>query len=243
MIEQVRKAWGITVRDGFGQTETTAQIGNTPGQPVKPGSMGRPLPGYPVTLVDPVSGEPGRDGEICLDLSQPPARPDDRLPRRRRARRRGHARRLLPHRRRRDLRRRRLHHLRRAHGRRVQGVGLPDLAVRAGKRADRARGGRRGGGGALPRPDQARGAQGLRAARRRRRAGPELARDIMAFCRERVAPLQAHPPDRVRRPAQDDLRQDPPRRTARPGRASPVAAAASPSSGKRTSVSSLRPRT
>jgi acetyl-CoA synthetase len=72
VIEQVRKAWRITVRDGFGQTETTAQIGNTPGQPVKPGSMGRPLPGYPVTLVDPVGGQPGRDGEICLDLSERP---------------------------------------------------------------------------------------------------------------------------------------------------------------------------
>jgi len=55
VIEQVRKAWGITVRDGFGQTETTAQVGNTPGQPVKAGSMGRPLPGYPVVLVDPVT--------------------------------------------------------------------------------------------------------------------------------------------------------------------------------------------
>ena len=72
VIEQVRKAWGITVRDGFGQTETTAQVGNTPGQQVRPGSMGRPLPGYSVVLVDPVSGEPGRDGEICLDLSRRP---------------------------------------------------------------------------------------------------------------------------------------------------------------------------
>ena len=72
VIEQVRQAWGITVRDGFGQTETTAQVGNTPGQPVRPGSMGRPLPGYHVVLVDPVSGEPSRDGEICLDLSQRP---------------------------------------------------------------------------------------------------------------------------------------------------------------------------
>src|SRR6266536_5922298 len=34
--------------------------------------MGRPLPGYSVVLVDPVSGEPGRDGEICLDLSRRP---------------------------------------------------------------------------------------------------------------------------------------------------------------------------
>src|SRR5436305_2374218 len=72
VIEQVRKAWGIKVRDGFGQTETTAQVGNTPGQPVRAGSMGRPLPGYSVVLVDPVSGEPGRDGEICLDLSRRP---------------------------------------------------------------------------------------------------------------------------------------------------------------------------
>ena len=72
VVEQVRKAWGITVRDGFGQTETTAQVGNTPGQQVRPGSMGRPLPGYSVVLVDPVSGEPGRDGEICLDLSRRP---------------------------------------------------------------------------------------------------------------------------------------------------------------------------
>jgi acetyl-CoA synthetase len=72
VIEQVRKAWGITVRDGFGQTETTAQIGNTPGQQLKAGSMGRPLPGYPVRLVNPVTQEPGMDGEICLDLSARP---------------------------------------------------------------------------------------------------------------------------------------------------------------------------
>jgi acetyl-CoA synthetase len=68
VIEQVRAAWGVTVRDGYGQTETTAQIGNPPGQPIKLGSMGRPLPGYSVTLADPVSGAPGADGEICLDL-------------------------------------------------------------------------------------------------------------------------------------------------------------------------------
>jgi acetyl-CoA synthetase len=72
VIEQVRAAWGLTVRDGYGQTETTAQIGNSPGQPVKAGSMGRPLPGYPITLVDPVSGEVGDEGEICLDLADRP---------------------------------------------------------------------------------------------------------------------------------------------------------------------------
>jgi len=72
VIEQVRRAWDITVRDGYGQTETTAQVGNSPGQPVRPGSMGRPLPGYAVVLVDPITGEPAAEGEICLDLSQRP---------------------------------------------------------------------------------------------------------------------------------------------------------------------------
>jgi acetyl-CoA synthetase len=72
VIDQVRAAWGMTLRDGFGQTETTASVGNTPGSPVKPGSMGRPLPGVPVVLVDPVTGRPGNEGEICLDLSAHP---------------------------------------------------------------------------------------------------------------------------------------------------------------------------
>ncbi|NJC83417.1 AMP-binding protein [Planosporangium mesophilum] len=71
VIEQVRAAWGITVRDGYGQTETTAQIGNPPGQPLKLGSMGRPLPGYRIVLADVLTGErvpDGAEGEICLDL-------------------------------------------------------------------------------------------------------------------------------------------------------------------------------
>jgi acetyl-CoA synthetase len=76
VIEQVERAWGITIRDGFGQTETTAQIGNPPGERLKPGSMGRPLPGYTVVLADPVTGEhrvgAGAEGEICLDLDHRP---------------------------------------------------------------------------------------------------------------------------------------------------------------------------
>ena len=71
IIERVQEAWGITVRDGYGQTETTAQFGNSPGQPVRPGSMGRPLPGYRVALLDP-DGQPGSDGEIVLELDPPP---------------------------------------------------------------------------------------------------------------------------------------------------------------------------
>jgi acetyl-CoA synthetase len=71
IIERVRAAWGITIRDGFGQTETTAQVGNSPGQPVRPGSMGRALPGYRVELLDP-DGRPASEGEICLALDPRP---------------------------------------------------------------------------------------------------------------------------------------------------------------------------
>jgi len=66
VIETVQRAWGLTIRDGFGQTETTLQVGNPPGQPVKVGSMGRAMPGYRITLVDMVSGVQGDEGEICV---------------------------------------------------------------------------------------------------------------------------------------------------------------------------------
>ncbi|MFE4248136.1 AMP-binding protein [Streptomyces sp. NPDC056910] len=73
VIEQVRRAWGVTIRDGFGQTETAVQVSNSPGQELKSGSMGRPSPGYKVELLDPVTGEPGvQEGEISLDLSERP---------------------------------------------------------------------------------------------------------------------------------------------------------------------------
>jgi acetyl-CoA synthetase len=71
VIEQVRAAWGMTLRDGYGQTETTAQVGNAPGQMLKPGSMGRPLPGYRVVLLD-KDGKVSDEGEVCIDLSQRP---------------------------------------------------------------------------------------------------------------------------------------------------------------------------
>jgi acetyl-CoA synthetase len=72
VIEQVRQAWGVTIRDGFGQTETTVQIANSPGRPVKPGSMGRAVPGYRVALLDPMTGEHADEGEICLELDPRP---------------------------------------------------------------------------------------------------------------------------------------------------------------------------
>ncbi len=78
VIAQVQDKWGMTLRDGYGQTEMTAAVGNTPGSVVKPGSMGRPLPGVPVVLVDPATGERvdgAGEGEICLDLEGPQGRP------------------------------------------------------------------------------------------------------------------------------------------------------------------------
>jgi acetyl-CoA synthetase len=72
VIAKVERAWGLTIRDGFGQTETTLSVGNTPGQVVKAGSMGRPMPGVPVVLIDALSGEPADEGEICLDLGASP---------------------------------------------------------------------------------------------------------------------------------------------------------------------------
>ncbi|MDX8054043.1 AMP-binding protein [Lentzea sp. BCCO 10_0798] len=72
VVEQVQQQWGLTIRDGFGQTETTLSVGNVPGAPVKPGSMGRPLQGVPVVLVDPITGEQADEGEICIDLSRRP---------------------------------------------------------------------------------------------------------------------------------------------------------------------------
>ena len=71
VIERVQAAWGITIRDGYGQTETTCQIGNSPGQPVKLGSMGRPMPGYRIALTGP-NGEECDDGEISIGLKPAP---------------------------------------------------------------------------------------------------------------------------------------------------------------------------
>ena len=72
VIDQVSRAWGQTIRDGFGQTESTVQTANPPGLPIKIGAMGRPMPGYDVVLVDPNTGEEAAEGEICLRLDPRP---------------------------------------------------------------------------------------------------------------------------------------------------------------------------
>ncbi len=71
VIARVQQAWGVQIRDGYGQTETTLQIANTPGQPMTPGSMGHALPGYRVALLDP-DGAEADEGEIALLLHPAP---------------------------------------------------------------------------------------------------------------------------------------------------------------------------
>lgn len=69
VIARIREWWGLEIRDGYGQTETTCLIGNMPGDPIVPGAMGLPLPGVDAVLVDPLTGEEADEGEICLRLS------------------------------------------------------------------------------------------------------------------------------------------------------------------------------
>ena len=72
VIEQVRAAWGLTIRDGYGQTETTAQVGNSPGQKLKVGAMGRPMPGYRIRLLN-AEDQDADEGELCLPLDPRPS--------------------------------------------------------------------------------------------------------------------------------------------------------------------------
>ena len=120
--------------------------GQHPRPAVKPGSMGRPLPGMPVVLVDPVSGQPADEGEIWLDLSGPPLAMMTGYQAIPRAERRGDGATATTTPATSRAGRRGLHHLHRARRRRLQGQRLQDQPVRAGERADRAPGGRRGRG-------------------------------------------------------------------------------------------------
>lgn len=74
-LEKVRQAWGVTIRDGYGQTETTLQIATTPGLDVPAGALGKPLPGFAVELVDEMSAEViigAGTGQVALRLEPTP---------------------------------------------------------------------------------------------------------------------------------------------------------------------------
>ena len=72
VIARIAEWWGLEIRDGYGQTETTALIATMPGEAVVPGAMGRPLPGVDVVLRDPLTGAETDEGESCLRLDPPP---------------------------------------------------------------------------------------------------------------------------------------------------------------------------
>jgi acetyl-CoA synthetase len=72
VIERVRAAWNITIRDGFGQTENVLLLGNFPGQVVRPGAVGRPSPGHEIVLLD-QDGRESDDGEIAVKCKPNPA--------------------------------------------------------------------------------------------------------------------------------------------------------------------------
>ncbi|WP_047865068.1 acyl-CoA synthetase [Rubrobacter aplysinae] len=68
VVERFRELHGLTIYDGYGQTENTLLVGNFPGMEVKPGSMGKPLPGCDVRIIDDNAEEtpPDEPGDIAL---------------------------------------------------------------------------------------------------------------------------------------------------------------------------------
>ena len=167
------EAFGQPFHDNWWQTETGGiMIANYAAMDVKPGSMGRPLPGIEAAIVrrgeagvEPIA-EPGVEGELALRAGWPSMM--------RGYLQRGGAlsqvlrRRLVPHRRPRQARRRRLLLVRRPRRRRDQVVGAPDRPVRGRERSHGAPRGGRGRGDRQARPDGRRDRQGVR----RPQAGP-----------------------------------------------------------------------
>jgi acetyl-CoA synthetase len=71
VIERVRAAWNVAVRDGFGQTENVLLLGNFPGQAVKLGAVGQASPGHTVVLLD-HDGRESDDGDIAVKCDPRP---------------------------------------------------------------------------------------------------------------------------------------------------------------------------
>jgi acyl-coenzyme A synthetase/AMP-(fatty) acid ligase len=68
VIKAFAAAFGLTIHDGYGQTENTLLVGNFPGMEIRPGSMGRPSPGHEVGVIDEEGRvlPPGEEGDIAL---------------------------------------------------------------------------------------------------------------------------------------------------------------------------------
>ncbi len=71
-----KKHTGLTIRDGYGQTETVVVVGNFLCLPVRQGAMGKPTPGFKVAIIDHLGNElpPGKEGDIAIEIEpEPPA--------------------------------------------------------------------------------------------------------------------------------------------------------------------------
>jgi acetyl-CoA synthetase/medium-chain acyl-CoA synthetase len=73
VIERWKELHGLTIYDGYGQTENTLLVGNYQGVEVRPGSMGKPAPGCDVRIIDEDGNElpPGEPGDIALATPNP----------------------------------------------------------------------------------------------------------------------------------------------------------------------------
>ena len=171
-IRWVRDQYGITVLDFYGLTESYPLCANFPFMEVRAGSMGKPMPGWDVAILDederPVA--PGERGRDLPARALEPALPARLLEPARGGLRRGLRRRLVSHQGRRLGRRGRLLLVRGPRRRRDHLGRLPDRAVRGRVGLPRASGGGRGGGGGGARRAPRQRGQGVRRARRRPRA-------------------------------------------------------------------------
>jgi acyl-CoA synthetase (AMP-forming)/AMP-acid ligase II len=105
VIDRVHRAWGLTIRDGYGQTETTAQVGTHPASQCGPGRWDARSRAIVSCSSTPTASQATRVRSPCRSPRRrraTAARPHGRLPRRRVTQRRRHVGRLLPNRRRRS---------------------------------------------------------------------------------------------------------------------------------------------
>jgi acyl-coenzyme A synthetase/AMP-(fatty) acid ligase len=74
VIRVFQEVFGLTIRDGYGQTENTLLVGNFPGMEIRPGSMGLPSPGHEAAVIGPDGAElpPHEEGEVAL-RGRPPS--------------------------------------------------------------------------------------------------------------------------------------------------------------------------
>jgi len=74
VIVRWREAFGLSILDGYGQTENSLLVANLPGMEVRPGSMGKPTPGHTIGVIDENGNElePGEVGDIAVRTTPPP---------------------------------------------------------------------------------------------------------------------------------------------------------------------------